>query len=155
MDATPDSVPAHAPRLSAHRAPAIRLPSDPLESAALVLRYVQTGSASFDRSAAVEAMTQRVARLSNPDADSASTLAELASHAAVLDALFQHWTCQAIAATVPDHKAVFARLALASQASYTRTLVAIEGLKQQGKGRGRVVLNDDSDSDSGAGLGSE
>jgi hypothetical protein len=138
----PDSAPASG-RLSPHRAPPISLPADPAESAALVLRYVQTAEVAFDRSAAIEAMTARTAKLADPTADVGAVVAELAGHATILDALFQRWAAESVRATVPDHKTKFAKLALASQASYTRTLIAIEGLKQQAKGRARLTLNDE------------
>jgi hypothetical protein len=132
-------------RASAHRAPPIALPSDPAESAALVLRFVQTGTTAFDRSAAIEAMAVRLDRLRNADADVA--LAELAGHAAILDALFQRFTAASVQATAPDAVVKFAKLALAAQGAYTRTLIAIEGLKQQRKGKARVSVENDPDHD--------
>jgi hypothetical protein len=134
-------------RPSPHRAPAIQLPADPALSAALVLRHVQTGSTSFDRSAAIEAMAARVSRLADLDNDPETVSAELAGHAALLDALFQRWICEAMATTLPDHRAKFMKLALHCQAAYTRTLIAIAGLKRQAAGTATVSVNDDSDSD--------
>lgn len=130
-----------------HRAPPISLPSNAAESAALVLRYVQTADVAFDRSAAIEAMAARVQRLSDPDADAATVVAELAGHAAVLDALFQRWTAEAVRACNPEHQTKFAKLALSSQASYTRTIIAIEGLKQQRASRAKVIFDGDHDDD--------
>lgn len=128
-------------RPSVHRAPAITLPSDPAQSAALVLRYVQTADTAFDRSGAIEAMNQRLALLR--DSASGQVMDELAAHAALLDGLFQRWTAEAIAAKVPDHRTKFMKLALASQASYTRTVIAMEALKAQRQGKARVTLDDD------------
>lgn len=130
---------------SAHRAQPIRLPSNAAESAALVLRFIQTADTAFDRSAAIEAMALRLERLR--DSDDGIALAELSGHAALLDALFLRWAAEAVAAKQADHKAKFAKLALSSQASYTRTLIAIEGLKQQRRGVGRMVLNSDGDNE--------
>lgn len=138
---------ARALKPSHNRAAPIRLPADPLASAALVLRYVQTAEVPADRSAAIEAMTARVSRLTDPNADASTVVAELAAHAAVLDALFQRWATEAVRAAHPEHRTKFAKLALSSQASYTRTLVAIEGLKAQAKGRGRVVVHEEGDGD--------
>ena len=136
------SLPASTPHLSKHRAPPIQLPSDAAISAALVLRLVQTGETAFDRSAAIEAMTGRVRLLADPNTDSATLLSELSAHAAVLDALFQRWTCEAVSARQPEHRVDFAKLALNSQAAYTRTLIALEGLRQQRKGQARLSLNE-------------
>lgn len=143
MDDSPSTALAPARRLSRHRAPPIQLPSDPAQSAALVLRHIQLADSAFDRSAAVEAMTARVQRLADPNADAATVVAELAGHAAILDALFQRWAAEAVCAEHPEHRVKFAKLALNSQATYTRTLIAIEGLKQQAKGHGRVTVGDD------------
>lgn len=140
-----DSAPAGAPRLSPHRAPAISLPADPQASAGLVLHYVQTAEVAYDRSAAIEAMTARTAKLVDPDASASDIVAELAGHATILDALFQRWATESVRAAHPDHKAKFAKLALTSQASYTRTLIAIEGLKRQIKGQATLTLCDGSD----------
>lgn len=137
------AVPARA---SINRAPPITLPSDPTESAALVLRFIQSGgSTAFDRSGALEAAALRLTKLQ--DADPAVALAELGGHAAILDALFQHWAARSVSTPNSDAAAKFAKLALASQGGYVRTLVAMEGLRQQRKGRGCLEVEIDHDND--------
>jgi hypothetical protein len=117
----------------------------------MVLRYVQTADSAFDRSAAIEAMNQRLALLR--DKDSGKVMDELAGHAALLDALFQRWTAEAIAAKAPDHRAKFMKLALASQASYVRTVIGMEGLRAQQQGKARVTLDPDEGCGDGSGSG--
>ena len=139
--------PACMPRLSNHRAPPMELPSDSVQAAALVLNFIQTGETAYDRSGAIEAATARVQRLSDPNADISTVVTELAGHAAILDALFLRWSAEAMAAKLPEIRMKYQKLALSSQASYTRTLIAIEALKQQCKGKALVTLNNDDDRD--------
>jgi hypothetical protein len=134
-------------RPSAHRPPAISLPSDPAESAALVLRYVQHGTSEFERASAIEAANARLALLRDPDNGTDHALDELARHLPILDALFQRYAAESVAAKHPDHRAKFAKLALAFQASHARTVIAVEGLKAQRQGKARVLLASENGSD--------
>lgn len=129
---------------SPHRAPPVSLPADPTESAAYVLRYIQTAETGFDRSSAIEAHALRLAKLQSPDA--AVVVSELQGHSLILDALFQRYSAMAIGAKA-EQAAIFVKLALASQAAYTRTLIAAEGLKAQRMGAARVVVNAIDDDD--------
>ena len=147
-DAAPACLPqlSREPRASLNRAPPITLPSDPSEASALVLRFIQAGgSTAFDRSAALEAAAKRLGRLQDADPDIA--FAELGGHAAILDSLFLHWAARAVSAPNNDAATKFAKLALSSQNSYARTLIAMEGLRQQRRGRGRVTIESDHDDD--------
>ena len=132
-------------RQSPHRAAPIELPSDPAESAALVVRLIQTGATAFDRSGAIEAVAARLSKLR--DADPEVALAELAGHVAVLDALFQTFAVRAVMATNTDAASKFGKLSLAAQSSYTRTLIAYEGLKQQRRGKASIAIEADHDDD--------
>lgn len=143
MAYSPDHCRPTPDALSIHRAPAIRLPQDPVTAAALVRQLVLSGDSSCDRSAAIEAMNQRLALLKS--ADGQQVLEELAAQASICDALFQRWTAEAIASKVPDYRAKFMKLALASQASYTRSMLAIEGIQAQRKGRAVVTVHPDDD----------
>ncbi len=134
-------------RPSAHRPPAISLPSDPAESAALVLRYVQHGTSDFERASAIEAANARLALLRDPNNGTDYALDELARHLPILDALFQRYAAESVAAKQPDHRTKFAKLALAFQASHTRTVIAMEGLKAQRQGKARVLLDNADGSD--------
>ena len=55
---------------------------------------------------------------------------ELLGHAAILDSLFQRYTLLSLTATIPQHQLVFGSLALKTQAAYTRTVTAVEALRQ-------------------------
>ena len=131
------------PRASAHRSPPLLLPSDPVESAALVVRLIQTGETGFDRSGAIEAANLRVERLR--DADPETALKELAGHTAILDALFQHFAVRAVTTTNHEAASKFGKLSLASQNAFTRALIACEGLMQQRRGKALVSIEGDSD----------
>lgn len=134
-----------ASRASAHRPHPIALPSDPAVAAALVLRYVQQGSSDFDRASAIEAANSRLSVLRDPNTGIDSILDELTGHMMLLDALFQRFAAEAMAARLPDHKAKFVKLALGAQASYARTAIAVEGLRAQKHGNARLFLNEGED----------
>lgn len=138
--------PSYVGRPSAHRPPAIALPSDSAESAALVLRYVQQGSSDIDRASAIEAANTRLERLCDPESGFKTILGELTGHLMLLNALFQRFAAESIATKLPDNKAKFVKLALGAQASYTRTAIAIEGLRAQRSGKSQVLLNEDEGS---------
>lgn len=123
-----------------------RQPADPVEGLALVAEVVRTGDDSRGRAEAVRAMHQRVDLLLS-DGDPAARLRELAAHTALLSDLSARYCIKALEATSPKHAAIWQRLALQCQATYTRSLIAIEGLKAQAKGKGRVSLDDDSAND--------
>jgi len=134
----------HQP-LSLHRAAPAVLPLDAGAAVATAMTAV-LGDDSLSRSSVTEAMRVRVGKL----LDSSGTEAreELAAHAAMLYALTQRWTIAAVEARQPDHAVKFQKLALSCHASYVRTLIAIEGLRQQAAGRAKVTLtNDDDDGD--------
>lgn len=123
-----------------------RQPPDPVEGLALVAEVVRTGDDSRGRAEAVRTMHQRVALLLSDGAPTAR-LRELAAHAALLSDLSARYSIKALEATSPKHAAIWQRLALQCQAAYTRSLIAVEGLKAQAKGKAQVNLDDDSASD--------
>ena len=120
------------PALNKGRA-VIALPSDAGDAAAYVLNFIQTGNSHFDRSLAIKAMQQRVEQLREKTGDHQE--AELMAHAITINALFQLFTAESVRAGAPEHKAIFAKLALNCNAAYTRTLIASEGLRQQRQGK--------------------
>lgn len=127
------------------------LSSNPLLSAAEVAQVIQRGgSEAVDRSSAIEAMSKRLTKLKDPDGEQVTN--ELLAHACILDSLFQRFTTEALTARLPESRVKFLKMALTCQAAYTRTLIAVEGLKAQRKGSASVTLQDDaSDHDSGDG----
>lgn len=139
----PESDDQPVAKRSIHRAPAISLPADAGQAAALVLRYVQAGDTSFDRSAALEGMAARISGLASLDGEQVER--ELFAHAAVLDACFLRWTAEAVSAKVPDYALKFSKAALQAQAAYTRTMVAIAGLRLQRQGQGSIQHHEEAE----------
>ena len=130
-------------RATAHRPPALKLPDDPRDAAAQALAFIN-GADSYNRAAAIEGLNQRIAVLSDGDSDAA--LSELAAHLPILQSLFLKYSAEATTASRPEHKNSLLRMALSAQNSYTRTVIAISGLRQQRAGRGRInVIDDDKD----------
>ena len=124
---------------STHRSPPIALPPDAEQAAAYVLSFVQSGDLAFDRSAAIEGMSERIDQL---QASSAEVMErELFAHAQILSALFLRFTAQSIAASSAEAKAVYMKTALACQAAYTKTCVCVEGLRLQRQGKGSIRVN--------------
>jgi len=118
------------------------LSSNPLLSAAEVAQVIQRGdSEAVERSSAVEAMSQRLTKLKDPDGEQVTN--ELLAHACILDSLFQRFTTEALTARQPESRVKFLKTALTCQTAYTRTLIAVEGLKVQRKGSAAVTLQDD------------
>jgi len=74
-------------------------------------------------------MIDRVELLKDPGGQQADE--ELFAQAALLNALFIRYAAESVAASEPDHRAKYAKLALQAQSSYTRTLIAIEALRAQ------------------------
>ena len=144
---TEEAVATALGRASIHRAPAIQLPADARHAAALVLAYVQEGDTSFDRSAAIEAMAARVAKLKGSDGDQAEE--ELLAHAAILDGLFSRYTAEAMNAKMVEHRVKFQKLALQCQGSYARSIIAVEALRAQRRGAAALTIpNSERDADS-------
>lgn len=131
-------------RVSAHRPPALRLPSDPRDAAAQALAFIR-GDDSYNRAAAIEAMSERVALLRDGDSDAA--LEELAAHLPILEALYLRAAVEATAATKVDHKSTLLRMSLSAQRSYSQTLALLVGLRRQGQGSATVLLTRDDDLD--------
>lgn len=132
-------------RLSGRSPPPLSLPDDPGSAAALVSAIALAGTDSVDRGAAISAMRGRVAELLRPDSD--AVFEELAAHAVVLDSLAMRWGRSALAARNAEDAATFNKMAVACSTAHTRTLIAVEGLRAQRKGRGAVTLPHDDDSD--------
>lgn len=113
---------------TSRRTTPIVLLSDASQSAACVLKFIQTGETAFDRKEAIEAMAGRVELLREATGEQVER--ELLGHAAILDSLFQRYTLLSLTATIPQHQLVFGSLALKTQAAYTRTVTAVEALRQ-------------------------
>jgi hypothetical protein len=128
-------------RASAHRPVAIRLPEDAKLATATVLAHIQ-GSEPTSRAAAMEALTARVAELTDADPDDA--IVALGEQLPVLNALFLRFAVESVNAKTSEARGAFLRLSLSAQASYSRTQALVIGLRAQGEGRARVVLEDDS-----------
>jgi hypothetical protein len=141
MTAAPARTPLYA---APHRAPPMQLPANPGHAAAMVAALALNGTDSIEVSSAIEAMAWRVGKLLE---DSEHVFQELAAHAVTLSALSQRWSVAALQTKSPDHAQKFNRMATGCHTAYVRTLIAIEGLKEQRKGRGRVSLTDDTDHD--------
>jgi hypothetical protein len=129
-------------RVSTHRPPALRLPEDPQDAAAQALAFVR-GDDSYVRASAIEAMSERVATLGNPDNPEA--LSELTAHLPLLNALFIRFTVEATAASKPEHRSTLLRMALSAQRSYAQTAALVAGLTLQRTRRGAVIVHADSD----------
>ena len=132
--------PAPLRRVSAHRPPPLYLPPDPRDAAAQALAHIR-GDDSYNRAAALEAMTGRVVALRDGDSDEA--LECLASHLPVLEALWLKFGVEAALAKSSEHKAKLLRMSLSAQSSYLRTQIALAGLRQQRAGRATVTVIDD------------
>lgn len=128
-------------RPSAHRPAAIHLPDDPQLATALVLAHVN-GQSSIDRAAAIEALTARVAELT--DADPESAIGALGEQLPVLNSLWLKFTVECVNAKTSEARAAFLKLALSAQRAYARTQALVIGLRAQGEGRARVVLDAES-----------
>ena len=115
---------------------AIVLPTDAGDAAAYVLNYVQTADSAFDRSQAIDAMACRIELLRDASGDQCDR--ELMAHAAILDSLFLRYSAESVRASSPENKAIFAKLALNCNNGFTRTLIAVAGLKQQRQGNGVI-----------------
>lgn len=126
-------------RRSTHRSAPIKLPPDAGQAAAYVLSFVQSADMAFDRSAAIEAMNDRIKQLQGSDGDTVEK--ELLAHSQVLQALFMRLSVQAVETPKVDHKAVFLKLALSCQAAYTKTVVCAEGLRLQRQGQGLIQVS--------------
>ena len=123
---------------SAHRPPPIQLPDDPQLAAALVLAHVN-GNDSVDRAAAIEALTARVSELTDTDPESA--IGALGEHLPVLNSLYLRFTAECVNAKSSEARAAFLKLALSAQKAYARTQALVIGLRAQGDGRARVVVD--------------
>jgi hypothetical protein len=121
-----------------------RLPANTVDGLAFIAEFSRNGDDSRGRLAAVETMHQRI-NLLLESGDPAPRLRELAAHAALLSDMAARYTVQALESQGARNAAIWQRLALQCQAAYTRTLIAIEGLKAQAKGKGRVGLTHDND----------
>ena len=130
--------------LTLHRSKPAVLPLDAGAAVATAMAAV-LGDDSLSRSSVIEAMRTRIDKLLS--ADGAEAREELAAHAVMLYALTQRWTLAAVDARQPLHAVQFQKLALSCHASYVRTLIAIEGLRQQAAGRAKVTLIDDDGED--------
>lgn len=126
-------------RFSPHRPTAIHLPDDPRLATAAVLAYIN-GDDQMDRAAAIEALTNRAALLS--DADPQQAIAALAEQLPVLNAMFLLFTAESVATKNADARAKYVKLALSSQSAYARTQTLVIGLRLQNKGNARVTLTD-------------
>ena len=122
-----------------HRTEAITLPADPQEATAQALAFIR-GDDIYVRSQALEALNQRVSVLL--EADSEKALTALAHQLPVMETLWLTFAAQASAATKVEHRAIYLRMALSAQASFSRTLTLIAGLRQQRGGRSTVSVND-------------
>lgn len=107
----------------------IVLPADPTAARACVLSFVTTGQTAHDRSAAIEAMSARVELLR--ESTGVRQEEELFGHMGILEALWLRYATEAARAEKAENSAIFCKLALLCQTSYTRTALAIEGLRQQ------------------------
>lgn len=120
--------------------PAIKLPSDGDDANAAVLAFVR-GDADYLPRAALEAMRQRIEALRDPTAD--DSLDELARQLPTLEALWLRFAAEATAATVPDTRAKYLRMALQAQQGYARTFALLRGLTLQQRGRAAVAVIDE------------
>lgn len=126
-----------------HRRPPVPIPENTAEATAAVVYWIKSGGQSPERSAAIEAFNQRIARLTDPDP--AVLIQELAGHAAVLTALAERWAVEAISATGIEGKARFGKLHLQAQAACLKTLLVIKSL--QAKGAVVTIHADEEDQD--------
>ena len=124
--------------MTAHRPGPLLLPDDPREAAALALAFIR-GDDSFHRAQAIEALNGRISKLTNAGSD--ESLEELAAHLPVLEALFMRFASDTMIMNLPVHKSTMARMALSAQASYSRTVALIAGLKAQRDGKAQVTID--------------
>jgi hypothetical protein len=129
------------PASSRRGAMPIVLPLDAKAATACVLSFVTTSNLSFDRSSAIEAMSNRIALLRDGSGDSQEN--ELAGHLTILDALWLRYASEAARADKPENSAIWTKLALLCQSSYMRTALAIESLRAQRQQRPMGVLQSD------------
>lgn len=128
-------------RPSTHRPAPIQLPDDPRLATALVLAHVN-GHSSIDSAAALEALTSRVAELT--DADPATAIGALGEQLPVLNSLWLKFTVECVNAKTSEARATFLKLALNAQKAYARTQALVIGLRAQALGQARVVIEADS-----------
>jgi hypothetical protein len=121
---------------SSRRPLAMTLPDDPTLAAAGVVAYIN-GKSGVERGAAIEAMRDRAIALTKADLD--GQLRGLAEQLPVLHALFLRFSVEAVAASDPDHRSKFMKIALGAQNSYARTQALVAALIAQQQGRGRVA----------------
>lgn len=129
---------ALSPR-STHRSPPVALPPDAGQAAAYVLSFVQSGDSAFDRSAAIEGMSERIDQLQDLTADTIEK--ELFAHSQILQALFHRYSVLSISASGAEHKSIYLKAALTCQAAYLKTVVCVEGLRLQRQGHGLIRVN--------------
>lgn len=131
------------PQLPNHRRSPVPIPENTAEATAAVVSWIKSDGQSPERSSAVEAFNQRIARLTDPDPK--VLIEELAGHAAVLTALAERWAVAAVSATTVEARARYGKLHLQSQSACMKTLLTIKAL--QAKGAVVTINDDDEDQD--------
>ena len=141
VEISPNPVSRVKPAFSKRGAIPVILPIDSRAARACVLSFVTTGETSHERSAAVEAMSNRVELLR--DRTGVQLEEELFGHMAILEALWLRYATEATRAEKAENSAIYCKLALLCQTSYTRTALAIESLRAQRQQKPLKAISDD------------
>ena len=149
MQSDPDSVSAlvevrAALRAGQRRPPVIEMSRDPREAVAYALAVIR-GDDTIGKSEALAQLATRIEGFIDAGGDGA--LRELAATLplmeALMEALMVRYAMEAAQTSDIDRKYRLTKLALQCQASFARTMALIAGLREQRKGRGRVIVHDD------------
>lgn len=120
--------------------PVIQMSADPREAVAYALAVIRGDSDTIGKKAALDQLATRIEGFIDAGGDDA--LRELAATLPLMEALMVRYAMEAVQISDIDRKYRLTKLALQCQASFARTMALIAGLREQRKGRGRVIVHE-------------